>query len=48
MTTLTPLAPLLARLFKEAEAATSPASFSRDERERCCAARPSMSTSTDG
>jgi predicted O-methyltransferase YrrM len=36
MTTLTPLAPLLARLFKEAEAATSPtaASFSRDERER--------------
>ncbi|MGX5849326.1 O-methyltransferase [Mesorhizobium sp. PL10] len=36
MTTLTPLAPLLARLFKEAEAATSPAvaSFSPDERER--------------
>jgi predicted O-methyltransferase YrrM len=36
MTTLTPLAPLLARLFKEAEAATSPAaaSFSADERER--------------
>lgn len=36
MTTLTPLAPLLARLFKEAEAATSPtaAGFSRDERER--------------
>ena len=36
MTTLTPLAPLLARLFTEAEAATSPtaASFSRDERER--------------
>ncbi|TRC94253.1 O-methyltransferase [Mesorhizobium sp. WSM4303] len=36
MTTLTPLAPLLARLFKEAEAATSPAaaSFSGDERER--------------
>lgn len=36
MTTLTPLAPLLARLFKEAEAATSPTatSFSRDERER--------------
>jgi predicted O-methyltransferase YrrM len=36
MTTLTPLAPLLARLFKEAEAATSPAaaSFSAEERER--------------
>ena len=36
MTTLTPLAPLLARLFKEAEAATSPAAadFSPDERER--------------
>ena len=36
MTTLTSLAPLLARLFKEAEAATSPAaaSFSADERER--------------
>lgn len=36
MTTLTPLTPLLARLFKEAEAATSPAaaSFSADERER--------------
>ena len=36
MTTLTPLAPLLARLFKEAEAATSPAaaSLSADERER--------------
>ncbi|MGX5842212.1 O-methyltransferase [Mesorhizobium sp. ArgA1] len=36
MTTLTPLAPLLARLFKEAEAASSPAAagFSPDERER--------------
>lgn len=36
MTTLTSLTPLLARLFKEAEAATSPAaaSFSADERER--------------
>ena len=36
MTTLTPLAPLLARLFKEAETATSPAmaGISHEERER--------------